>query len=873
MRSDLRSRHRDQRRILAALTHGRPVVVRGPSGVGKTTLLAAVAARCAEQGARVVRVTATADAAGIPFGSFAGLLPDEVGSGDATTLLHGLRAELRARAGRDGLLLVVDDAHDLDEASAALVHQVATGDDRVAVLAAVRTTADAPEAIVRLWRDEPRESVELTPLDDTEAAELVGGLLDGPVTDAAVRDLQQLACGNARYLRELVLAARDHGTLAERDGRWTLDGPLQVPARLVDLVASRIRRLDGEARRALALVALGAPLTLATLGTMVDTGVLRRLEDAGWLKAEGEGAACRVVPAHPVDAEVAAAELGLLRRHELLAELVTAVTATGDPDGADRVRLAAWRLELGEGVAADELLAAGREALRADDHDLAETLAAAAVARGEDPESRLLLGQALSSSERAADAEEVLAAAWESATAPTLRARIALARAPNLAFRLEDAPAATRVLDEAADLPVGADLRDQIDVLRAHVADVLGDLSTTIAVADRVRTRADASPQALVTALTFSSVARTMRAELAAARRDLDDAERVIAATPSLTATTPGVLGVNRVLVDLAAGDLRDGEEAARRGYRQALRAGDDDRASIWASTFIEALSLRGRVQEAERVAGDAVALLRRRDPFGLLPILLAGHARTLAQLGRTQPARRLLAELDRSARHDSRAEYPRAGARTWIHAAEGDLAKGAAIAEEGGRRALTGSLVVWGASRLHDAVRLGEAARVADLLAELAQAAEGRLLPALAGHARALADRDAEGLLASSEDLELLGADLLAAEAAAQAAHLLSADGSRRRALRSTRRAAVLASGCPGVVSPALAAADAPDPLTRRERQIALLAAGGRTSAEIAESLVISHRTVDNHLSSAYRKLGISGRDELAAVLGREPD
>ncbi|PZG10630.1 LuxR family transcriptional regulator, partial [Micromonospora craterilacus] len=54
-------------------------------------------------------------------------------------------------------------------------------------------------------------------------------------------------------------------------------------------------------------------------------------------------------------------------------------------------------------------------------------------------------------------------------------------------------------------------------------------------------------------------------------------------------------------------------------------------------------------------------------------------------------------------------------------------------------------------------------------------------------------------------------------------------------------------------------------DPLTSRERLVAELAAGGATNAEIAERLVLSVRTVENHLSRAYAKLGITSRGDLA--------
>jgi DNA-binding CsgD family transcriptional regulator len=45
-------------------------------------------------------------------------------------------------------------------------------------------------------------------------------------------------------------------------------------------------------------------------------------------------------------------------------------------------------------------------------------------------------------------------------------------------------------------------------------------------------------------------------------------------------------------------------------------------------------------------------------------------------------------------------------------------------------------------------------------------------------------------------------------------------------------------------------------------------LAARGRSSVEIGEHLHLSPRTVDTHLARVYRKLGITGRTELAAAL-----
>jgi DNA-binding NarL/FixJ family response regulator len=56
--------------------------------------------------------------------------------------------------------------------------------------------------------------------------------------------------------------------------------------------------------------------------------------------------------------------------------------------------------------------------------------------------------------------------------------------------------------------------------------------------------------------------------------------------------------------------------------------------------------------------------------------------------------------------------------------------------------------------------------------------------------------------------------------------------------------------------------------PLTNREREIAVMAAAGHPSKVIAERLYLSVRTVDNHLSRVYDKLGVASRAALATAL-----
>jgi DNA-binding CsgD family transcriptional regulator len=113
-----------------------------------------------------------------------------------------------------------------------------------------------------------------------------------------------------------------------------------------------------------------------------------------------------------------------------------------------------------------------------------------------------------------------------------------------------------------------------------------------------------------------------------------------------------------------------------------------------------------------------------------------------------------------------------------------------------------------------------------------------------------------------------------------------LRRDGARREAQTQLRRGLDLATRCGSLACAArargeLIAAGArprrerawgPDALTASELRVARMAASGMTNKEIAQSLFVTLRTVETHLTSIYRKLGAASREHLAGALGPEP-
>jgi len=156
----------------------------------------------------------------------------------------------------------------------------------------------------------------------------------------------------------------------------------------------------------------------------------------------------------------------------------------------------------------------------------------------------------------------------------------------------------------------------------------------------------------------------------------------------------------------------------------------------------------------------------------------------------------------------------------------------------------------------------------VLDDLRRSAHAAPCALTGATLAHVEAAAREDAVALLAAAQELRGMGALLWASDAAGQAAVAFRRagrqDSARRAAAVAARdRAACAVERIPSVRHPL----DTPE-LTTREREVAVLAARNFPNAEIADTLVLSVRTVETHLYRAMGKLGVTKRSELGQLL-----
>jgi DNA-binding NarL/FixJ family response regulator len=846
------------------------VVLAGTAGVGKTRLAREAIGLARAAGLTTRWAVATQAASAIPFGALAQLLPD-LGrhAPDQAQLLHRAARALREQAGPRRLVLGVDDAHLLDGVSATLVQQLAAG-SAAFVVVTLRSGEPVSDAILSLWKDGLAERLELQVLSRGEVEELVVAVLGGQVDGLTLHRLWTATQGNVLLLRELLLAGLELAKLERRDRVWRWSGSLGVTPRLADLIEARLGRLEGSERAVLELLAMGEPLGPLVLARLTRQGATEALERRGVVAVEQHGRRLEVRLTHPLYGEVLRRNTPTLHARAVHRRLADVIEAFGMRRREDLLRVATWHLDAG-GPIRPELLTVAAQRSATADGILAERLARAAVGAGGGVDAAITLGQALSGQWRFQEAEVVLAGLVNRSLTDQQRTELAVRRSANL-WSLRRYRQGIEELQRAAATVADRDLRDRLATAQARylLLDGRGGEALDIASAVLAHEPADEETRARATTIAAWALVQAGRANHAVAtiaqqgyrgaesgkeRSWLSDIEWVLCAAY------------------MVLGRFAAAETIAAAAYQRTVAS--HWALGIWDSAFTLTLVAlaRGRVRTAVRWVLEGLAQISEAGDaterhFELvLPLALAGdlddaeEALRAADVARIERSRLWLLAVEQ--------------ARWWIAAGRGNLSgavqRALATADLAESMGVNDSLAV----ALHDAARLGAPTKVAGRLHTLADVVDSPLARMYAAHAAALVANDGAALDKVAGSFEAVGAMLLAAEAAAEAAVAHRAAGREQAARASAVRSQLLADYCEGARTPALRLLEQPPELTRREREIAGLAATGLSNRAIAAQLVVSVRTVDNHMQHVFDKLGVRSRRELRQLIGanNQPD
>jgi DNA-binding CsgD family transcriptional regulator len=897
------------RAFLAGLAGGpAALVLEGDSGIGKTALLEATVAEAG--GLRVLRARCAEAESGLAYAGLADLL-GRVAGPVLTALPAPQRRALevvlgRAEVGQDAvepqavgratlqvletlaaatpLVVAIDDVQWLDAASA---RTLAFAVRRLAPLPVgvllTRRGAGGPlplglDDTLPLWR---REQLLLEPLATNDLELLVEERLSQPLPRALRRRMAAAAGGNPLYALELVAAQRRSG--------GARDDLLALPARLERLLADRLGRLPAEATEPLAAVAGLAAPTVALIASVLGEDAMAALDaalDAEVLLVE-EG---RLRFSHPLLAVAASARLAPSASRALHARLAATV---GDPEERARHLVLA-----AHGPDADVAAAVEQGADRA-------------RARGA-PEAAAELADAAVRLTPAGQVEEVrrrqIAAGYHWVAAGELRRG-----RTHLTAALEGATAGRARADLRWRLGMlllaDGDLPGAVELLEAALAESRGDQALQAMVARRLGglywwqgrpqealrlmrlaldlAQALGDPRAQLDALTMGVFAFLFAGELPA---DLPARlEQLARAAGPLQPHEDPQLGL--ATVDLAVGDAGSAADRLERLHRRAVEQGDE-LGLVWAPALLADAELaRGGWPRAQGLAEEALRTARRLTSPMLVARGLLAAATVDAHLGNAEAARSGAVELIEVAGQAGLVPFAQEG-----HAVLGFVALSggdaqAAHAELGpllvrlrelGIREPTWARLAW--SELDALIELGRLDQAAALAEDLE--ARGRALDrpfALASAARArglihAARGDLEGARAELHralaEHDRLGWPFERARTLLALGVVLRRGKQKRAARQALEQAAALFDGLGARPWSARTAAElariggrppATGGLTPTERRVAALVAEGRSNREVADLLFLSVKTVAAHLTSAYAKLGVRSRAELA--------
>jgi DNA-binding CsgD family transcriptional regulator len=867
-------RARELAAISGVMAAGDPggFVLRGATGIGKTRLAHEVlrAAQSAER--RVEWVAGTRATASIPFGAVSHLLEmdDRLTVENVGLLRHTV--DRLARTPGLPLVLGVDDAHLLDDGSAALIHQLVLR-GVVFLVATVRAGEPVPDAVTTLWKDGLVRSLHLGPLSPVDADALLDVVLGPHIEGVTRQEIGRVTAGNPLVLRELLAGALENEALVRRQGVWCWGTGPRYGAPLMELVEGRLASLDEATRTVLEFLAVGEPLYTGLLDRLIGRGTLdvravAAAERRGLIAQKRSGRREALVLAHPIYGEVIRAGLSRYRTRGICQAILEAAGEIPTRRNDDVLRLAVWQLEAGAVALQPSLLveAAYHAAARAD-FTLAERLLRAARDAGEVPKVARALPRVLAWQGRLGEAASVLPEAPPAPGGGDDPARWVVVRAWS-SWGQGQAAQAGRELDAA--VPSSERGRLEVSATRAWLLLFAGRAKEAAEAVSGVVDRrvpdenGTVWPHAVAAAVNAEALTGRTDGALALADRGLVVARRVDAAV-----WEPVILGWARCRALHLAGRLWDAEAVARAGYAEAVALGLPDMVVGWAGYLGSIALTQGRAVAAQVALREALARLAQHDPYRYAGYFMAEIACAMALTGNVGEAREWLRRSESGRGEENKMFAPWAELdRAWVIAAGGDADGAAGQARAAAELARTLGQHAVEVIALYDVARLGDPGSVRPRLDELAGAVDGAFARSMAGAAAALTAADGAALDAASAEFDGLGLPLHAAEVAAAAARAHRAAGRRRPANASWERSITLAALCEGARTPLLSSDDFTSVLTSREREIATLAASGLASKAIAARLSLSRRTVENHLARAYNKLGVTSRKDVARLL-----
>src|SRR6266550_2760963 len=910
---------------------GRLVVVEGPAGIGKTALLAAARTAAAEGGMRVLRSRATeletnfafgvvrqlfepplveaselerADLLQAAAGVAAGMLglpgaPPAEGSPSpgvdpSFAILHGLYWLCANVATVGPLCLVVDDAHWADAASlrylAFLLTRLEELDAALVVATRPREAGTDAELLTAVTTDSSADVIRLAPLTRAAVAELLeaglGGAPDPDLVDTCLR----VTRGTPFQVRELVTALSEEG----------IGSAARTVGRSIRLRLRRLPEHAGRLARALAVLEQSDLLQAARLADIQEleaADAVDLLATAGILEPGRPLTFVHPLVRSGIYSELSSAERA--RGHRRAAELLA------EQPGAD-ARVAEHLLvsePAGDRWVVERLVAAARAAGRQGAPESEAVFLRRALAEPPPPGDRSALLLDLGMAEASAglaDWREHLQQAVDAAAHAAAAAEAALVLAHALSGAQRFAEAA-EVLDRAAatlDAP-HSELALQLEAA-AVVAEMSDPVTMPSASLRRVtlRERAaqdPAAPAELLAAAAFISVLTNERAEVGAelASRALlagDSGLRGSDGRPWFSFTGWFSQSTFTLLWTERYAQVRPLLDAS---IAQARATGDSTRLAMGLAGRGWLALRRGDLSSAE---GDTRIALAATDlPAPPMYRVMNGSLliKTLVDQGELEAAEQALAPLDSETESGSLIAALLRFARGRLRVAQGRIAEGLEDILAAGvlftrAQVICPGPISWRSEAALAHLALGDRESAERLAAEELELARAFGAPRALGVALRAAglvaggDRGASLLREAIDALEHGDARLERARALANLGALLRRRNRRteaRELLREALDAAHRAGARPLAeyaetelratgARPRRVVLTGLDSLTASERRVAELASQGLSNREIAQTLFITARTVEGHLTSVFRKLRLQSRDELPAAL-----